>query len=153
MAQWQSSEGNFTKIRQVSINKVSLKITHLKFHSNFPGDQSVKWTHFSHNSNFMKEQFVQPLANQLTANFCACHKSQQLPCQKMCIYFLQSPFTFEIIGNQYFSWIWILWNVQILLQSLFVKLAELHIVTARKPLIHQNQPVAHYLHKIQPCML
>ena len=35
----------------------------------------------------------------------------------------------------------------------FVKLAELHIVTARKPLIHQNQPVAQYLHKIQPCML
>ena len=36
---------------------------------------------------------------------------------------------------------------------LFVKLEELHIVTARKPLIHQNQPVAKYLHKIQPCML
>ena len=36
---------------------------------------------------------------------------------------------------------------------LFVKLQELHIVTARKPLIHQNQPVAQYLHKIQPCML
>ena len=36
---------------------------------------------------------------------------------------------------------------------LFVKLEELHIVTARKPLIHQNQPVAQYLHKIQPCML
>ena len=35
----------------------------------------------------------------------------------------------------------------------FVKLEELHIVTARKPLIHQNQPVAQYLHKIQPCML
>ena len=34
-----------------------------------------------------------------------------------------------------------------------VKLEELHIVTARKPLIHQNQPVAQYLHKIQPCML
>ena len=37
--------------------------------------------------------------------------------------------------------------------TLFVKLEELHIVTARKPLIHQNQPVAQYLHKIQPCML
>ena len=37
--------------------------------------------------------------------------------------------------------------------NLFVKLAELHIVTARKPLIHQKQPVAQYLHKIQPCML
>ena len=37
--------------------------------------------------------------------------------------------------------------------TVFVKLAELHIVTARKPLIHQNQPVAQYLHKIQPCML
>ena len=36
---------------------------------------------------------------------------------------------------------------------LFVKLEELHIVTARKPLIHQNQPVAQYLHKIQSCML
>ena len=37
--------------------------------------------------------------------------------------------------------------------ALFVKLEELHIVTARKQLIHQNQPVAQYLHKIQPCML
>ena len=36
---------------------------------------------------------------------------------------------------------------------LFVKLEELHIVTARKPFIHQNQPVAQYLHTIQPCML
>ena len=36
---------------------------------------------------------------------------------------------------------------------IFVKLEELHIVTARKPLIHQNQPVAQYLHKIQQCML
>ena len=36
---------------------------------------------------------------------------------------------------------------------IIVKLEELHIVTARKPLIHQNQPVAQYLHKIQPCML
>ena len=36
---------------------------------------------------------------------------------------------------------------------LFVKLKELHIATARKPLIHQNQPVAQYLQKIQPCML
>ena len=35
----------------------------------------------------------------------------------------------------------------------FVKLEELHIATARKPLIHQNQPVARYLHKKQPCML
>ena len=35
----------------------------------------------------------------------------------------------------------------------FVKLEELHIVTARKPLIHQNQLVAKYLHRIQPCML
>ena len=31
--------------------------------------------------------------------------------------------------------------------SVFVKLEELHIATARKPLIHQNQPVAWYLHK------
>ena len=38
------------------------------------------------------------------------------------------------------------------IMMVFVKL-ELHIVTARKPLIHQNQPVAQYLHKIQPCML
>ena len=37
--------------------------------------------------------------------------------------------------------------------TLFVKLEELHIATARKPLIHQNQPVARYLHKKQPCML
>ena len=36
--------------------------------------------------------------------------------------------------------------------DIFVKLEELHIVTARKPRIHQNQPVAQYLHKIQPCM-
>ena len=36
---------------------------------------------------------------------------------------------------------------------IFVKLEELHIATARKPLIHQNQPVARYLHKKQPCML
>ena len=35
----------------------------------------------------------------------------------------------------------------------FVKLEELHIVTARKPHIYQNQPVAQYLHKNQPCML
>ena len=35
----------------------------------------------------------------------------------------------------------------------FVKLEELHIATARKPFIHQNQPVAQYLHKNQPCML
>ena len=35
----------------------------------------------------------------------------------------------------------------------FVKLEELHIATVRKPLIHQNQPVARYLHKKQPCML
>ena len=55
-----------------------------------------------------------------------------------------------------------LWTVQsicpslhlsVRLSHLFVKLEELHIVTARKPLIHQNQPVAQYLHKIQPCML
>ena len=37
--------------------------------------------------------------------------------------------------------------------DVFVKLEELHIVTARKALIHQNQPVAQYLHKIQLCML
>ena len=37
--------------------------------------------------------------------------------------------------------------------QVFVKLEELHIVTARKPLIHQNQPFAQYLHKIQPGML
>ena len=35
----------------------------------------------------------------------------------------------------------------------FVKLEELHIATARKPLIHQNQPFARYLHQKQPCML
>ena len=29
----------------------------------------------------------------------------------------------------------------------FVKLEELHIATVRKPLIHQNQPVAQYLQK------
>ena len=34
-----------------------------------------------------------------------------------------------------------------------VKLEELHIATARKPLIHQNQPVAQYLYKIQSFML
>ena len=28
-----------------------------------------------------------------------------------------------------------------------MKLEELHIATARKPLIHQNQPVARFLHK------
>ena len=39
------------------------------------------------------------------------------------------------------------------LSLVFAKLAELHIVTARKLLIHQNQPVAQYQHKIQPCML
>ena len=38
--------------------------------------------------------------------------------------------------------------------DIFVKLEELHIATARKPLILQNQPVAQYLHKKnQPCML
>ena len=31
--------------------------------------------------------------------------------------------------------------------DIFVKLEELHIATARKPLILQNQPVAQYLHK------
>ena len=31
--------------------------------------------------------------------------------------------------------------------KVFVKLEELHIVTARKPLVHQNHPVARYLHK------
>ena len=41
----------------------------------------------------------------------------------------------------------------VIVMPLFVKLEELHILTARKPLIHQNQPVAQYLHKIQPCML
>ena len=35
----------------------------------------------------------------------------------------------------------------------FVKLEELHIATARKPLIHQNQPVARFLPQKQPCML
>ena len=30
---------------------------------------------------------------------------------------------------------------------LFVKLEELHIATARKPLIHQSQPVVQYLQK------
>ena len=39
------------------------------------------------------------------------------------------------------------------IKDVFVKLEELHIATARKPLIHQNQPVARYLHKKQPCML
>ena len=36
---------------------------------------------------------------------------------------------------------------------LFVKLEKLHIATARKPLIHQNQPVAQYLHRNEPYML
>ena len=36
--------------------------------------------------------------------------------------------------------------------TLFVKLEELHIATARKPLIHQNQPVARYQHRNHPCM-
>ena len=36
---------------------------------------------------------------------------------------------------------------------LLVKLEELHIVSVHKPLIHQNQPVALYLHRIQHCML
>ena len=36
---------------------------------------------------------------------------------------------------------------------LFVELEELHIPTARKPIIHQNQPVAQYLHKNVPCIL
>ena len=40
-----------------------------------------------------------------------------------------------------------------IMTNVFVKLEELHIATARKPLIHQNQPVAQYLQKIQPCML
>ena len=45
------------------------------------------------------------------------------------------------------NWIWLIdW-------FLFVKLQELHIVTAHKPLIHQNQPVACYQHRNQPCML
>ena len=35
----------------------------------------------------------------------------------------------------------------------FVKLEELHIATARKPLFHQTQPVACYQHRNQPCML
>ena len=38
-------------------------------------------------------------------------------------------------------------------KTVFVKLEELHIATARKPLIHQNQPIARFLHKKQPCML
>ena len=37
--------------------------------------------------------------------------------------------------------------------EVFVKLEELHIATARKPFIHQNQPVAQYMHNIQSCML
>ena len=36
---------------------------------------------------------------------------------------------------------------------LFVKLEELHIATARKPLFHQTQPVACYQHRNQLCML
>ena len=36
---------------------------------------------------------------------------------------------------------------------LFVKLEELHIATARKPLFHQTQPVACCQHRNQPCML
>ena len=35
----------------------------------------------------------------------------------------------------------------------FVKLEELHIATARKPLFHQTQPVECYQHRNQPCML
>ena len=37
--------------------------------------------------------------------------------------------------------------------TFFVKLEELHIATARKPLFHQTQPVAWYQHRNQPCML
>ena len=43
-------------------------------------------------------------------------------------------------------------NKIVLTASVFVKLEELHIATARKPLIHQNQPVACYQHRNQPCM-
>ena len=38
-------------------------------------------------------------------------------------------------------------------KTVFVKLEELHIATARKPLFHQTQPVACYQHRNQPCML
>ena len=43
--------------------------------------------------------------------------------------------------------------INILMKYIFVKLEELHIATTRKPLINQNQSVAQYLQKIQPCML
>ena len=39
------------------------------------------------------------------------------------------------------------------LGAVFVKLEELHIATARKPVFHQTQPVACYQHRNQPCML
>ena len=42
---------------------------------------------------------------------------------------------------------------RIIVTALFVKLEEFLIATAHKPLFHQNQPIAQYLHKIQPCML
>ena len=34
-----------------------------------------------------------------------------------------------------------------------MKLKELHVATARKPLIHENQPAAQYLRKTQPYMM
>ena len=66
------------------------------------------------------------------------------------------PISAVVIFNQTQGQLRILcvqFQAQAPLSLLFVKLEELHIVTARKPLIHQNQPVAQYLHKIQPCML
>ena len=39
-----------------------------------------------------------------------------------------------------------------LVWNIIVKLEELHIATARKPLFHQTQPVACYQHRNQPCM-
>ena len=37
--------------------------------------------------------------------------------------------------------------------AIIVKLEELHIATARKPLFHQTQPIACCQHRNQPCML
>ena len=61
----------------------------------------------------------------------------------------------SMVNNEVREWIsnFSISQQKYLLSLVFVKLEELHIVTARKPLIHQNQPVAQYLHKIQPCML
>ena len=43
---------NFPKISQPSMNKISLKITYLKFHLNLPGANELKrrWTHYMERS-------------------------------------------------------------------------------------------------------